>query len=725
MKKVIIIIAAVVLVVVAALVVVPLLGGSGTTAHNEYVKSSQAPTCDQDGYEHRVCDCGCGLDYMVTIPARGEHQFNRQPSCTEDATCSVCGYTEEAIGHIGGFADCENGPMCGVCGEVYGSALGHKFGAYVSDGNEGYGDLGTETAKCERCFEEDTRDVTTHECFWQYKATVSPSDCTNDAVETYECYFCLATENRTIANSAWGHDIVTVPAREADCGLVGWNAHEKCTQCDYTTRVEVPALTHNFQSGVCTVCHRPTPSEGLVYELSADGKTAVLIDIQGFVGDHIVVSHAYQGAPVTAIILNEGTHPTATSITIPSTILSVSANGGMFIKNLYVDNLDDWFAWGSAINAESLYVNGVLQQHITVPAHITTIPEGQFSNLTTLLSIDLNQVEVLSDYAFAYCEGLTSIDFGDKLHTIGNNVFEGCGLTEVVIPNTVTTLRGAFFGATKLESVTLPDSIVTIPVGCFSGCTNLREVTMSDNVTRIETQAFMNCGKLTTINWPSRLEFIGSSAFSNCQFLLNITIHAHTTVDMNAFYGCKGLTSVTLPASWTTIPDGLFAKCSSLSTIINWSDLTQLVTIGAEAFAGTAIQTITLPNTLSTIGASAFEGCMYLNNVVIPNSVRKIDNAAFKSCIGLFTIDLGNGVERLGDSCFELCYNLSAVSIPGTVNTIGKNCFKDCTNLASVTMFPTWKTKYNGIYTEINAALATDNATLLKETYVNCTWEKR
>ena len=95
MKKVIIIVAAVVLVAVAAVIVVPLLGGSDTTAHNEYVADYQDPTCGQEGYEHIVCDCGCGLDYMRTYPARGEHNFNRIPTCTEDAVCSECGYTEE------------------------------------------------------------------------------------------------------------------------------------------------------------------------------------------------------------------------------------------------------------------------------------------------------------------------------------------------------------------------------------------------------------------------------------------------------------------------------------------------------------------------------------------------------------------------------------------------------------------------------------------------------
>ena len=117
MKKVGIIIA--IVVVVAGLAIASPFIFGGKSRHNEYIISSQDPTCIEDGYEEKACDCGCGYYEWIILPAPGYHDFDQDPGCGVTAVCRVCGEEEIGPDHQGGVANCEEGKICDLCGEMY------------------------------------------------------------------------------------------------------------------------------------------------------------------------------------------------------------------------------------------------------------------------------------------------------------------------------------------------------------------------------------------------------------------------------------------------------------------------------------------------------------------------------------------------------------------------------------------------------------------------------
>ncbi len=95
---------------------------------------------------------------------------------------------------------------------------------------------------------------------------------------------------------------------------------------------------------------------------------------------------------------------------------------------------------------------------------------------------------------------------------------------------------------------------------------------------------------------------------------------------------------------------------------------------------------VSLPDGLTKIGNSAFEGCTHLASVIIPDSVTSIGQNAFWSCTSLVSVTIGNSVTSIGNGAFDHCTSLASVTIPDSVTSIGNEAFSNCTSLASVTI---------------------------------------
>ena len=204
--------------------------------------------------------------------------------------------------------------------------------------------------------------------------------------------------------------------------------------------------------------------------------------------------------------------------------------------------------------------SGEYQGNVVIPEEVT------YMNRT-------RKVTSIGEYAFFYCDGLTSITIGNSVMRIEEHAFEGCSsLTSVTIPNSVTSIGdGAFISCKGLTSINIPNSVTSIGSGAFSGCSNLTSITIPNSVTSIGGSAFSGCSSLTSITIPNSVTSIGDQAFYDCSGLTSVTIgNSVTSIGDQAFWGCSSLTSITIPNSVTSFGDRAFDG-------VNWRTVVSLI----------------------------------------------------------------------------------------------------------------------------------------------------
>ena len=263
--------------------------------------------------------------------------------------------------------------------------------------------------------------------------------------------------------------------------------------------------------------------------------------------------------------------------------------------------------------------------------------------------------------------------------SIGEYAFQECIILEkATIPDSVTIIgSNAFCECKSLISATIPDSVTTIGSSAFSECENLTNLTIPKSVTTIGRYAFESTN-LTNVTIPNGVTVIEEATFGGCSNLTSVTIpRGITTIGKNAFAGCSSLISVTIPISVTTIGDNAFYACNSLENILVADNNKNYCSIDGVLFSnnkGTLIQypignertSYTIPNSTTTIGSSAFQGCIKLTDIIIPDNVNLIDRCAFEGCEELASIRISSNIKTIGSSAFYWCNNLVDIYYNGT-----------------------------------------------------------
>ena len=149
--------------------------------------------------------------------------------------------------------------------------------------------------------------------------------------------------------------------------------------------------------------------------------------------------------------------------------------------------------------------------------------------------------------------------------------------------------------------------------------------------------------------------------------------------------GCsvpKDITSVSFNEGLQKIGHGSFRNCTSLESITVPSTVTE---IGARAFEGCSnLREVTLNDGLQKIGDKAFYECPSLQSITLPSTVTEIGNWAFAHCNNLREVTLNDGLQRIRKCAFFDCTSLETITLPSTVTEIGFSAFRDCPNLREV-----------------------------------------
>ena len=266
-------------------------------------------------------------------------------------------------------------------------------------------------------------------------------------------------------------------------------------------------------------------------------------------------------------------------------------------------------------------------------------------------------------------------------------------LESYTIPDTVIVICDeAFYNCESLTSLTIPNSVTSIGDGAFSECSNLTSLTIPNSVAAIGDSTFWNCSSLTSLTIPSSVTTIGSNPFVELKIQLN-NESSHFYVEDNILFTadksqliayCSPQTSYCIPNSVTSIGDSAFLGCSSLTSLTIPDSVTF---IGNRAFEGcSSLTTLTISNSVTSIGDSAFLECSNLTSLTIPNSVTSIGNSAFEYCYSLTSLTIPNSVTAIGDRAFSSCESLTSLTIPNSVTAIGDSAFSWCKSLTSLTI---------------------------------------
>ena len=200
---------------------------------------------------------------------------------------------------------------------------------------------------------------------------------------------------------------------------------------------------------------------------------------------------------------------------------------------------------------------------------------------------------------------LISIDLSATTATaVPNSQFEGkSGLLEIKLPGNLLTIGNrAFYACRGLQSMVIPSSVTSIGDNAFYDCEALREIILPASLTSLGSWAFYNCYRLESIVIPNGVTQIKTATFDNCSNLKQVTFPNNLVQIDDAFEYCTALPSIQLPNSLTTIGDYSFYGCTALSSV-KLSD--SLTTLGYAAFFSCPIDSITLPSPLTSIGSNA------------------------------------------------------------------------------------------------------------------------
>lgn len=494
----------------------------------------------------------------------------------------------------------------------------------------------------------------------------------------------------------------------------------------FFTLLPVSALAEG--GGSTGVSHAATRSlntdnkddQGLTYTLNAADHTATVASYDNSTQDGVIdipdtVTSSGQHYTVTAIgdsAFNPShTITNVSSVFIPATVTSIGRLAFRCCKFLATVT----FAEGSQLKSiGALAFSGTDQAHPIFKE--IQIPDS---------------VETISTNAFYCCQDLESITLPASLKTIEISVFDGCSSLETVFYDgplaqwsQINTSNGFFLGY-SCPSLVMGDytaQFISVEDDPFAEPIPKKTVTITKYTGKESTVILPS----TISGWP--VTKIGEDALKDNTTITSVTIPASVTeIGSNAFAGCTNLTSVNYAGNWSnlTIQSGNPAVQDAANAplfnfeptpdntaviVTNYkyngaaADVTipsrykgkPVTTIGHAAFFNSAVTSVTIPDSVTSISDEAFINCPKLTNISIPNSVTYIGFSAFSSCTSLKSITLPSSLSFISGALFLGCSQLTTIHIPVSVTSIGNNAFADCPSLMTVT-YPGSKTQWDDI----------------------------
>ena len=343
----------------------------------------------------------------------------------------------------------------------------------------------------------------------------------------------------------------------------------------------------------------------------------------------------------------------------------------------------------------------------------TTTKDITFANIN-------DNCKMINSASFEGCTSLTSVSIPTSVKYIPYALLaDSNNLTEITIPYVANDHFGYIFGTWSVGNNYdyVPKSLTKVTVlggeigsRAFENCSNIVSISLSDSVTYIGDSAFKGCSSLTSIEIPDSVTSIGSSAFEECSSLTSVVIGDSVNYIGGAvFYGCSSLTSVVIGDSVTSIGGLAFYGCSSLTSVVIGDSVTSIDDLafdGCESIKDIYITDLTawynLLGVANLMNYGSSSKNLYLNNelvteVIIPNSITSISESLFDGCSSLTLVEIPNSITSIGECAFKGCSSLTSVVVPNSVTSIGRGAFAGCNGLQEIAL-PFVGSDINGVY---------------------------
>ncbi len=370
------------------------------------------------------------------------------------------------------------------------------------------------------------------------------------------------------------------------------------------------------------------------------------------------------------------------------TLLPVSAlaedSGSNANTGLTISIVGEFNNWDSS---------NITMKEVSPAVYEVTIENTSYDEINVLPGF-----KFIKDHAYADQWGSSVTASSGELHDAvyyGDNIMIDPGSDdESAVRNFIVRLDltnwdwGTITGATFTITVTAPSRDFT-----FDATTGtIKKYNGNDTVVVIP----------PTINsWP--VTKIGEDAFQDNTTITSVTIPASVTeIGSNAFAGCTNLTSVNYIGDWSklTIQSGNPAVEDAVNAqLFDFAFTPDNTAVIVTHYKGTAAD-VTIPSCYKGKPVMAINNAAFPNSAVtsvtIPDSVTSIPDAAFVNCSQLTNISIPNSVTYIGFSAFDGCASLKSITLPSSLRTIGNSAFAGCPSLMTVT-YPGSKTQWDAI----------------------------
>ena len=360
---------------------------------------------------------------------------------------------------------------------------------------------------------------------------------------------------------------------------------------------------------------------------------------------------------------------------------------------------------------------------IELPIGVKTIGDNAFDACTSLETISVgSSVETIGDFAFSSCVKLTSLYFPATLKTIDGTAFLGdVSLLQIMVEKSnqnFVSVDGALYNKSKSTIVAYPAALTamyTIPnettiIGRCAFAFSSSSYVDLGSIEQIKAGAFSS-SRITSVNIPDSCLKIEESAFAGCSSLSSVLIGRSITEIGEAVFACDEiLNEITIPRQIGLIDKGAFSD-SALERV-SFEEGSLLYAIAENAFSGTRLFSIELPDSLLSIREGAFCRCSNLETVIFTenSSLRSIGKSAFESTPSLKSFIFPATVVSVDKYCFRNSGLSGTVIIPANLRGYGEGMFAACYNLTDILV-----EEGNANYVDVDGVVYNTNQTVLIE----------